>query len=54
MLFAPKSADVRIWKPSLVYTGQTPSPDCGRLLWKAPYRYFLSITCTSTCQHFRM
>jgi len=38
--FAPKSADVRIWRTSLVrevFALDKPLPfDCGRLLWTAP------------------
>jgi len=36
MFFAPKSADVHIWRSPLVRIGQPPS-DCSCPLWMAPY-----------------
>jgi len=44
VFFAPKSADVRIWRTPSPLSAKCPRwrtpllPDCGRLLWTAPKR----------------
>jgi len=38
-IFAPKSADARIWRTLLPCPHWTNPPDCGRRLWTASYKF---------------